>query len=347
MTDFPVNIPFQLFSSCILVRGIKRSCIYDLQRGDFEYIPNSLYDVLIDSNNLTFEELLNLYQNEEDKDNLVQYFNFLYEKEFIFFSKLDKSFFPDYELKFHRPYNISTLVIDIDGLDLNYIERIKQNIYNSKAECLTIRIINSTHEDIINLLSQFNDISTRIIQLIIGKNIRYQDLIIEEIFKTNNRISLIIKSNEDGIENVETFERGIFINTSNDIINKQDEIVDISDFVPNLDLYIESKLHNTFYNRRVYCNSVGDIFRHEYDEKCFGNITNVEIEQILNNEEFKEYWNIKKDEIANCQNCEYRYMCVDNRLPIKKDGMWGFDKDCNYDPYTATWKKNDVLLEKI
>ena len=347
ISNFPKDIPYHLFSTCILVNGCNRSCIYDLQRGDFDYIPNSLFEILNNTKNITFEKLLNSYDNQEDKENLAEYFNFLYENEYIFFSKLDNSLFPALPIKFNRPYRISTLVIDIDNTDLESLQIIKENIINSKVECLVIRIINSDYENILSTLSTFDGIPTRIIQLFISKNVAIDNSQIDNILEVNNRTSLIIKSTDDE-EYQKDFLKGHFISTNRDIINNRIGIKDVSDFAINMDLYIESKLHNSFYNKRTYINSNGDIFRHEYDEKCFGNIADVEIRDILNNEEFKEYWNIKKDEIEVCQNCEYRYMCTDNRLPIKKtNNLWGFDKECNYNPYTSTWEKNDILLERI
>jgi hypothetical protein len=48
-----------------------------------------------------------------------------------------------------------------------------------------------------------------------------------------------------------------------------------------------------------------------------------------------------KDEIAICKDCEYRYMCVDSRLPLyqNEDNLWVLEGECNYNPYTSEWKK--------
>lgn len=36
-----------LFANCIPVRGISRACIYDLQTGNVQLIPNEMFDLLI------------------------------------------------------------------------------------------------------------------------------------------------------------------------------------------------------------------------------------------------------------------------------------------------------------
>ena len=169
MVNFPTNIPFHLFTSCIIVKGFKRSCIYDLQRGNFEYIPNSLYDILIDnSRSLTYDELLKLYSTTEDKKKISDYFSFLYKEEFIFFSNLEKTFFPNYKLSFFKPYRVSSLILDILDFNFEQLLNIKNNINLVKVECLLLRFLSSDYELILKVLDFFDDISTRTIQLIIN-----------------------------------------------------------------------------------------------------------------------------------------------------------------------------------
>lgn len=40
-----------------------------------------------------------------------------------------------------------------------------------------------------------------------------------------------------------------------------------------------------------------------------------------------------------CKDCEFRYMCPDNRIPLKKDNnTYYHDNSCNYDPYSNIWQ---------
>lgn len=339
MSNFLLDTPFHLFACCTLVKGYNRSCIYDLQRDDFEYIPNSLYDILKESKNVSFDTLLSAFDQKEDKETLLDYFKFLCDKEFIFFSNLDSSFFPKYEIEFSKPYHVSTMVVDIDVFELAYINKLLDTIFKVKVECLVLRFIATTYENIIKVLKEFNDMPTRIIQVLIDKNTSIERELVEGVFKTNDRVSLIISSSDEE-EYIDQFDRGIFFSTKSDIINEKKGITDIADFTPNLDLYMESNFYNTFYNRRVYIDRNGNILRYEGDTMTFGNSIDVELSMILQLPDFKKYWNIKKDDIQKCKDCEYRYMCVDNRLPIKTNNdIWGFDEECNYDPYQSEWKK--------
>lgn len=258
----------------------------------------------------------------------------------LFFSRIWIAlFFPKYEIEFSKPYHVSTMVVDIDVFELAYINKLLDTIFKVKVECLVLRFIATTYENIIKVLKEFNDMPTRIIQVLIDKNTSIERELVEGVFKTNDRVSLIISSSDEE-EYIDQFDRGIFFSTKSDIINEKKGITDIADFTPNLDLYMESNFYNTFYNRRVYIDRNGNILRYEGDTMTFGNSIDVELSMILQLPDFKKYWNIKKDDIQKCKDCEYRYMCVDNRLPIKTNNdIWGFDEECNYDPYQSEWKK--------
>lgn len=347
MINFPKNIPFHLFATCIIVKGHNRSCIYDVQRGDYEYIPNSLADILNTSKGVTFEALTDSFNEQKDKDILIDYFNFLLEKEFIFFSNLKSSFFPEYKTEFFRPYNISTLIIDLNYYDSEYLDIIKENINRAKVECLVIRFIDSGFDDILKVLQEFNDISTRTIHLFISKDTEFVRSKVNDIFKTNNRISLIVKISDEE-EYQENSERGVFINLNEDIINNKFSYKEEAEFSPNLDLFMESKMFNSFHNKRVYINTIGGIFRYEGDNSNFGNIKNIDLMKVLVKPNFNKYWGISKDNIEICNDCEFRYMCVDNRVPIEKNkdkvdfnlsSLFEFSTPCNYNPYTSEWNE--------
>ncbi len=55
---------------------------------------------------------------------------------------------------------------------------------------------------------------------------------------------------------------------------------------------------------------------------------------IISNQTFQEYWNISKGKIEVCRDCEFRYVCNDGRIPLKRDEkMYYFEESCTYDPY--------------
>jgi len=74
---------YKRYSSCVLVRGFRRSVIYDLQLGDFYFIPNKLYEILYENDNLDFEIIKSNYS--KDVHSIIdEYISFLIEKNVIF-----------------------------------------------------------------------------------------------------------------------------------------------------------------------------------------------------------------------------------------------------------------------
>ena len=67
----------------------------------------------------------------------------------------------------------------------------------------------------------------------------------------------------------------------------------------------------------------------------FSKLNENRLQMIIDNPKFNYLWNINKDLIKVCKDCEYRYCCTDCRAGVKSD----FDKPikCNYNPYQGLW----------
>ncbi len=71
-------------------------------------------------------------------------------------------------------------------------------------------------------------------------------------------------------------------------------------------------------------------------EKSLGNVLDTNLSEILRNnkEEIGKSWNLTRDKITPCRNCEYRYSCMDCR-GIEEDVY--YTNLCRYDPHTGEW----------
>ena len=74
-----------LFSNCLPVKGANRSIICDLQRAEYDFIPNSLYEILESYQFMSIDEVFQKYSIEYKKT-IEEYFEFLEQKEYIFFT---------------------------------------------------------------------------------------------------------------------------------------------------------------------------------------------------------------------------------------------------------------------
>jgi len=105
---------FKLHACCIAVNGFSRSTICDIQRDKIFFIPNILYDILIEHKNKAVEEIIEFYGDEHSED-ITEYFEYLIENELGFYSSLNEiKQFPNIETQLNDSKQIKTSIIDIN-----------------------------------------------------------------------------------------------------------------------------------------------------------------------------------------------------------------------------------------
>jgi radical SAM protein with 4Fe4S-binding SPASM domain len=72
---------------------------------------------------------------------------------------------------------------------------------------------------------------------------------------------------------------------------------------------------------------------------CLDNVINKSFRQIIRTSGLMgEYWDLTKDKIDVCRDCEFRYACSDCRVIESIDGsLTGKNKFCTYNPSTGIW----------
>lgn len=102
-----------LFACCLLVKGAVRSLIVDTQRETFHFIPNDLYDLLMEDINMPMDQIYQMY-GDDNEGTLDQYFHYLLEKEVVFFTDEPESF-PKISTEWCTPRKISNAIIDFSS----------------------------------------------------------------------------------------------------------------------------------------------------------------------------------------------------------------------------------------
>jgi SPASM domain peptide maturase of grasp-with-spasm system len=117
------------------------------------------------------------------------------------------------------------------------------------------------------------------------------------------------------------------------------------DFRINQFLFLESFSYNNCLNKKFSISCDGNIVNCPSLQQEFGNINNIaskDLLNIVNNNDFKNYWHICKDKIEICKDCEFRYMCMDCRAFIKDpENIFSQPAKCGYNPYIAKWNGQD------
>lgn len=348
MTKYNKMSYFILYANCLPVKGANRSIICDLQRNQFWYIPNDLYDILIEFNKVSIAEIKKYYNNKQN-DIIEEYFDFLLVNDLGFLgSSNDVDNFPSITLEWDEPSIITNSIVDSNINSRHNFENIFNQLEQLGCKYLQLRFFDeielSIIDEILDNLKTHRIISVEIILPFVDN--LTEDL--NRLTQKHGRITQIVffgaKSQELITKN---YTKIIYV------LDKIDSVLHcgvISQkfFSINIKNYTESINHNSCLNRKISIDSFGEIKNCPSMLKSYGNIKEITLTDVLLNDEFKAVWSINKDNIKACGNCEFRYICTDCRAYTEnpKD-IYSKPLKCGYDPTTCQWSEwsNNPLKE--
>ena len=340
------NSNFILFSDCIPVQGANRSVICDTKNNAYFYIPNSLYDIINKYNGSTIESIKEDFNREYDEI-IDEYFDFLIENKLIFFNS-NPEFFPKINLQWQHTSKITNAIVDFDTIIHDYKTVIQQFeiLKCSYVQFRFFKVVNITF--LKEILDYISDIESRVVSMdfIIPYNSDVDKEALEQLVFKNSRIHSLIIYNAPATKNYNPINEnmGYILEVERNILNeKHCGIITTEYFYSNINLLSESLIHNSCLNRKISIDKEGNIKNCPSMTESFGNIKDTTLEESLEHPNFKRYWNITKDQIHVCKDCEFRYVCTDCRAYTERTH---FEKNidvskplkCGYNPYTSAWE---------
>lgn len=330
-----------LYSNCILVKGASRSVICDLQLQQLHYIPNSLYELLNEHLGKTIKEIKKSYGNKYDEV-IDSYFQFLEEKECIFYTDFPEQF-PPLNLEWDYPHKVSNAIIDYNYESKFDIVNILNQLGNLRCKNIQIRFFSSIKEEYIRLilehLKQKQSIITSVEIYLKDSDWTNKENIIDTIFKFPRVSQCVIHSSD--LNDIMSIGNKHLVYTHQNI-NSEVHCGKISPqyFSINLKTFTESKSFNSCLNRKITVDKNGNIKNCPSMFLSYGNINETSLEDVINDSDFKKIWSINKDQIDICKDCEFRYVCTDCRAYVdnSKD-KYSKPLKCGYNPYTTKWEK--------
>lgn len=322
------------FSNIGAINGSKNGCIFDFFRKKIYTVPNELVNVL-KIKKITIQQFKDFFSNENVFES---YYNFLQKNE-IFFTTESPERFPDISLDYERPHLADLLYLEIDLLQdfkLNFLKTCVEDIGITHLILITKDLKhNSIFEYVSKITNSLKNSKVQHISLFINHNDSLGNNIFDVYFNLDDRIRNIIVYNScDEFES--TNENVIFEKTDLKSLFKR-KIISVADFDIDFYSFIEANNRNLFYNRKLYIDNHGNItYNIDCDEK-FINIENYDLDELKKTSYFN-LWHITKDQIKECKDCKYRYVCPDTRIPILKNDEYYHIDECNYSPYEDKWK---------
>lgn len=334
---------FKLFSNCIPVSGYSRSVICDIQRNSFEFIPNGLFQLLEKYEGNSLENIKKDFSVDE-QGIINDYFNFLIENEYLFYcdqSELD--YFPPVDKTWHSPFIISSAIIDISCMQMGKIDLVLKKL--NDLGCKHYLIISKEFKPI-NFWKSLIAVSQkyRIFSIEVSSDFfeEYNNEVFYKFVADCPLIERFVCYNSP-----ETFSKDLShdkVYFTYKQINCNQVKISHKDFRIELSAFIEAHSYNTFFNQKVYIDSRGDIFNTPNTNESFGNVFIDDLKTIVNLDKFQFLWYAKKDKIDICQDCEFRYFCHDQRVPIEKNGFFINDIECAYNPFITKWSDEEGYI---
>jgi SPASM domain peptide maturase of grasp-with-spasm system len=331
---------FILLEPRCFVAGYSRAAMYDLQRRTFQILDKEIYEFCKKYNKKKVNDILNDYAN---KNEVIRLINFLIKKEFVFIgSAMDAKNIVPINTTWEDPARITNCAIEYSTANIQNLPSIKYII--NKYLIHAIEFVSFSNnisitdvEKIMQTLS--NSINLHSVSFTVKYN---EDLTKEKITPILNKFCInhfYIHSApvQEFIKDKSLLYTKQFINSPNScgVICKEY-------FSLNKIMFLEAMSFNSCLNRKLCIDKNGNIKNCLAMSKSYGNINDIQNSDKWLSTEFKQLWNINKDKIDVCKDCEYRYMCTDCRHHIKdKNNIYSQPSKCNYNPYIAKWSDED------
>ncbi|WPO84107.1 grasp-with-spasm system SPASM domain peptide maturase [Chryseobacterium sp. JJR-5R] len=336
---------FNLFSNILITKGVQRVLIIDLQRDHAELFPLELFDIIEELKEKSIEDTMQSYDSES-QEFIKEYIEILLEKEFGFVTKDEWDVnFPPFSYDFKVPNDITNAYLEID--DLSILTQVNQSLSNLNTahiviyynQCLSIK-------DISYIENSFKGSPVTSIEIFS----KYSEILNEEFFNVADTICsriynmVFYSSPQIPFKLQDKFKFTVSF-THEQIELKSCGKVDLKYFNVNLPKVSEATNHNSCLYKKIGVDRDGNIKNCPAMAQCFGNIKSTPLEEVIKQEDFKKYWNLTKDQIETCKDCEFRYICTDCRAFTERNttNNSGLDVSkplkCGYNPYTVEWKE--------
>ena len=340
-----LNKKCTLNPTALLVRGISRCVVCDLERNSYTLAPVSLYEILTQNKDgFTIQEISEQYSEGEEQNRkiILSYFKALLRADLLVFTN-----FPEYyqpiNMTWDFPGDISNAVIDIDKnttYAISFLEQITQ------LGCPYIQLRFFSKLSISELKLMIAQLETSIIEAIEVFAPYESDTVLKgliKLMKKNYRIRSVTLYNapENIIKYSRTIGFGQIVTVTTDIKGHLNcGFISHHYFITNISTYTESLAHNSCLNRKISIDVDGNVKNCPSMSQSFGNIKDTTLQEALDHPDFKKYWNITKDQIAVCKDCEFRYICTDCRAYLENpEDMYSKPLKCGYNPYTCEWEE--------
>lgn len=339
---------YKLYSLVKINRGYYQSVILDLQRLSHYTVPNSMTDLVRDHEFDSIDSVVNKYGDSEDKKIVSNYFEFLLERELIFtFDREDKQLYKNRVPVYDIPDIISNTIIRLKETDYDFLRNLMTEIESLGCKHIQIKLNYEVNANDLTVLEAlfFNSAFLSIELIILKLNDALSDETIINFVGNVGRIKNIFIFNADKYLIINSVSHTGNIVFSRNSLEADREFIDRDNFSVNEISYAEATKFNLYYNKKLFIDYDRSV-KNSFLSESYGFAGEDSLKSIVETKEFQRKWTITKDMIDICQDCEFRKICVDFRIPILKGKKYYFEDNtaCSYNPYIGLWKNEEGYI---
>ena len=332
---------YKLYNTCLVTTGVSRSLIIDTEKNNYFFIPNTFAELILENNGLIDVKKIVAGLDQESQTYFSEYCRFLQDNDLVFevSSKKEGDMFIAYPTDFFTPFEITNAIITVSWNTINNLVTTLEQVKDLRIQHVELRVVDDIRlSELDNLVDLLHGSQAKAIEIYISHDGQVENELSTYLNRFLKVIRLYLYKSSRSAP-AEKDARIIYITTES-ISEKHCGVVSEYYFSPNALHYTESLRHNSCLNRKISIDINGKIKNCPSMKESYGNISDTTLSEALNKSGFKKYWNINKDQIAVCKDCEFRYVCTDCRayLEIPQDA-YSKPLKCGYDPYTCQWEE--------
>jgi SPASM domain peptide maturase of grasp-with-spasm system len=331
---------FRLYACCILVRGARRSTICDLQRQTYHLVPNGLYDILTRFHGCSLDEIKRCFDSSEH-ETIEEYFEFLGRNELGFWCD-EPACFPVMDLGWEAPERITNAIIDTGPESSHDYGAILDQLNDLGCRALLMRwFCFASFDRLDSILTLAWAGRLRSIDLIMPYGEEWSDSGIEKLCRAHRRITSIWLHSAPQVRSASVLSGTVPLMWRTQVVTSEMHCGEVRPeyFVININSFAESQKLNSCLNRKIGVDRYGEVRNCPAMGQSFGNVKDTSLQSVVLRKDFTNIWEINKDQIEICKDCEFRYICTDCRALIRdQSDRYSKPSKCTYDPYSAEWR---------
>lgn len=333
-----------IFPDIIITRGANRTLVFDTKKtGSFSFIP-VIPEKLLERFREEPIETINQSYTGEDAQIVKGVINFILENKLGVLVQ-DISHFPSIVEDYYSPSVAEIMVIDIAGKEHRH-SFIASQLKRLCCQHLQLRFFSPVSIAEINqVLSPFLVYPWFSIEILISIPLWKDPQEITDFLYDLPMVSIIVfnqaetklfevksKYRNQSINSV-LYARQHFNSPADCGVIHQDTLYGMS----TLQSIIMSKKYNNCLYKKIFITEEGNVANCPCLPYTYGNIDKQDLDlvKIVKSETFQKTWNIKKDDISVCRDCEFRYICNDCRAFL--ENLLDKPRKCAYNPYISQW----------